>query len=62
MLIKVAEVEAQISASIKEIEQGFFATPPATLEDMRDRIGQRNGLTKALDIIAAIVKEKDDEE
>jgi hypothetical protein len=62
VLIKVADLERDIRAAIADIEQGMFATPPATLEDLRHRVGRRQGLNDALEIIAAIVKEEDDEE
>lgn len=62
MLIRVDKLERAIRASIVEAEQGLFDAPPLTLEDMRQRVGRRQGLKDALELIAAIVKEEDDEE
>lgn len=62
MLISVPKLERALRVAAEEIERGVFDTPPATLEDMRHRIGRRQGLHDALTIIAAIVKEEDDEE
>ena len=62
MLIDVAKLEIALKHARAEIQGSVFATPPTTLEDLRYRIGVSQGLDTALEIIAAIVKQEDDEE